>query len=99
MSLKKLLSYVERYASKTSMQGDYVAVPADNEDFTVSLLANRMSVHYPDCKIDRFTQKFDYLLTKNYTIDGDMLDEYKVKIYLSDEFLEEFTEKYPEGLI
>lgn len=99
MTLKRILDYVERYASKSTLQGEYEAVPADNKPFIVGLLKNRMSLYYPTCTIDNNTQKLDFRLSKSYNLDGDNATEYTVKITMSDDFIEYFTEHYPEGLI
>ncbi len=99
MSLNKILKYVERYATKTARQGEEIVVPADNKPFIVSLLKNRMNLHYPTCTIDNNSQYLDFTLNKSYSIDGDMMNEYKVKIIMSTDFISYFTEHYPEGLI
>lgn len=99
MSLNKIIKYVERYANKTSIQGEHIVVPADNKPFIVSLLKNRMKIYYPTCVIDDKTQYLDFILTKAYSIDGDMMNEYSVKITMGEEFMTYFTENYPEGLI
>ncbi len=99
MSLFKILKYVERYATKTALQGEYTLVPADNKPFIISLLKNRIKLHYPTCTIDEQSQHLEFSLEKAYSVDGDMENKYSMKITMGEEFMDHFTEHYPEGLI
>jgi hypothetical protein len=97
MSLVKITSYVERYANHLMTQDN--DVQHNKETFVLNLLKNRLSVKYPNVKITNQTQKLIYTQTESRSIDGDWITNHNLQIIFSKGFIEQFTEKHPEGLI
>lgn len=98
-SLQSIISEIQKDTIRNKVHSSSAFTLSEMESNLLNIFKEYIKLWYPDIEITETTQIMKFHDKEFQAQNGDILTEESLEIIMSPEFMKEFAEKYPEGLL